>query len=104
MKYQELDQGPCGIWLVKGGSGSLIIHATARNMLTEGTKKVSNHNFSAVTHLKKLFVIFFRFMWQPRRQTFVRRSFVKLQQVSSSSCQCHRRSYSQTQAQIITTY
>ena len=41
VKQQEQEQGPCSNWLVLGGSGSLIIHTTACNMVTREGKKPS---------------------------------------------------------------
>ena len=43
-------------------------------------------------------------MWQPGRQTFVRRSVVQLQQVGEAGGQRHRRRHCQTQAQTFTAH
>ena len=43
-------------------------------------------------------------MWQPGRQTFVRRSVVQLQQVGEAGGQRHRRRHCQTEAQTFTAH
>ena len=43
-------------------------------------------------------------MWQPGRQTFVRRSVVQLQQVGSPGGQHHRPAHRQDQAEVVTTH